>query len=348
MTLLRAILFDILGPILVLIALGAVLRRKFALDLATLSKLNIYLFVPAFIFDVVSRSTLSWGAMGGVMVVTTLNVLLLGGVVWAIGVALRVNRRTLAAIALAVMFYNSGNYGLPLAALAFPTPAIPTAATSAVRDGAAVQAFVVFAMNLLTFTVGLAIAAGAGSGDSSDEWKSALKTYLRLPMFPAVVAALLARWWIDPEQGRELPVVIAKSARYLSDGLVPIALVTLGAQLAHNPRWPRWRPVSLVLVLRLLLGPLLMAGLLYALHRLGFPPLDLWHHAPSSPLPWPAASLVLTAGVPTAVNTLLLVLEVGGDADLTADCVFWTTVASCLTIPAWLLLLQTAPHWLSP
>ena len=263
------------------------------------------------------------------MLVTAINVIALGLVVWGIGRALGASRNTLAAVALAVMFYNSGNYGLPLAALAFPGQGDGTG--TGMRDGAAVQAFVVFAMNILTFTVGLFIAASAGAG----HWSAGLTKLLRLPMLPTVAAALLARWWLNAEPGRELPVAIAKPAEYLANGLIPLALVTLGAQLADNPRWPRWRPVSLVLVLRLVYGPVQMAALLYGFHVLGWGPLDLWGRDG-----WPAASLVLTAGVPTAVNTLLMVLEVGGEADLAADSVFWTTVASCVTMTAWLVVIR--------
>ena len=328
----RAIFLDILAPILVLVALGALMRRKFAVEMPTLSKLNIYLFVPAFIFDVVARSRLPWSAMAGVMVVTALNVLGLGVVVWALGKVARVRRQTLAAVALAVMFYNSGNYGLPLAALAFPPGASPgTPSAGGERDGAAVQAFVVFAMNLLTFTVGLAIAAWAGTG----EWRQGVRTYFRLPMLPAVAAALLARWWTGSAPGRELPAAIAKPAEYLAQGLIPLALVTLGAQLADNPRRPRWRPMSAILFLRLVYGPVQMALILYGLHVIGYKPLDLWgDHA------WPAAALILTAGVPTAINTLLLVLEVGGETELAADSVFWTTVASCVTMALWLVVIR--------
>jgi predicted permease len=267
------------------------------------------------------------------MLVTTLNVLVLGAVVWGIGRALGASPKTLAAVALAVMFYNSGNYGIPLAALAFPggAGAGPDASTHPERDGAAVQAFVVFAMNLLTFTVGLAIAAWAGTG----EWRSGIGTYFRLPMLPAVVAALLARAWVASAPGREIPIAIAKPAEYLAQGLIPLALVTLGAQLADNPRRPRWRPLSMVLFLRLLYAPAQMAVLLYGFHLLGWKPLDLW-----GPHRWPAASLILTAGVPTAINTLLLVLEVGGETELAADSVFWTTVASCVTITAWLVVIR--------
>ena len=324
----RAILFDILAPILVLVALGALMRRKFDVDIPTLTKLNIYLFVPAFIFHVVTRGRLSWAEMGGVMLVTTLNVAALGIVVWGVGRVLRIGRRTLSAVALAVMFYNSGNYGLPLAALAFP--AGPAGGVGA-RDGAAVQAFVVFAMNILTFSVGLTIAASAGAG----HWSTGVVKVLRLPMLPTVAAALLARWWLGAEPGRQLPVAVSGSAQYLADGLVPLALVTLGAQLADNPRWPRWRPVSLVVLLRLVYGPVQMAVLLYGLHVIGWPPLDLWGRDG-----WPAASLILTAGVPTAVNTLLMVLEVGGETDLAADSVFWTTVLSCVTMTGWLVVIR--------
>src|SRR5688572_21142576 len=95
------VLLDILAPILLLIGCGAVMRRKFAVDIPTLSKLNIYLFVPAFIFDVVARSRLSWGAMGGVMFITTINVLMLGVVVWGVGRMLGASTKTLAAVALA-------------------------------------------------------------------------------------------------------------------------------------------------------------------------------------------------------------------------------------------------------
>ena len=35
-----------------------------------------------------------------------------------------------------------------------------------------------------------------------------------------------------------------------------------------------------------------------------------------------------------------MVLEVGGEADLAADCVFWTTIASCVTMTGWLVVIR--------
>jgi predicted permease len=325
-----SILLDILLPILVMVALGAWLRWRFAVDLVTLTKLNIYLFVPAFVFQKVATSTLPWSDMAGVVAITLIQVATLGLIVWGIGRALRVNRKTLAAVALAVMFYNSGNYGLPLAQLAYPgNGAGHVNGAASLKDGGAVQAFVVMVQNVLTFTVGLTIAASAGSRG----FGHALVKILRLPVLYILVAALAARLWLDAgAPSRRLPALIAKPTEFLADGLVPVALVTLGAQLASRPRWPRWRPVSLVLFLRLIFGPIQMIGMLWTLHQLHWGPLDLW--------PWPAELLILTAAVPTAVNTLLLTLELDGDAALAADCVFWTTVFSCVTITGWLIVIR--------
>jgi predicted permease len=321
---LTQILLDILAPILLLISLGALMYRKFKLDLGTLGKLNLYLFVPAFVFDKVATSKLPWTDMAGVVAISVLLVALLGGVVYLLGIAFHINAKTLAAVAMAVMFYNSGNYGIPLAELAFPSHIDGLASA---RDGGAVQAFVLMTQNVLTFTVGLTIAAWAGSGN----WSQGLIRMFRVPVFPTLAAALLARYLTGGDASK-LPAVIIKPAEYLAAGLVPLALATLGAQLASRPRWPRWRPVSLVLVLRLLLSPLLVAAILYTAHRLGWQSFDLWR--------WPAELIILTAGTPTAVNTLLLTLELNGDVDLAADCVFWTTIASCLTVTLWLVVIR--------
>ncbi len=313
------IILNVTGPIIIMFLIGAFLRRKFNLDLSTLSKLNIYCTVPAFIFYTIAYSRLQFADMGGIVAVTVLQVALLGGLIFGIGRLLGVSYKILASIALAVMFYNSANFGLPLAELAYPK--------SADRDGGAVQAFVVMTQNLLTFTVGLSIAASMKSGFA---W-SVVWRMLRLPMIPAMLLGLLAKWYLNADESHALPTIVIKPIQYIAAALIPLALITLGAQLAQNPQWPRWKPVSVALFLRLIFAPILMGGTLWTLHRIGWQPLDLWGKTG-----WPAELLILTAAVPTAVNTLLLTLELEGDAQLAADCVFWTTIGSCLTIPVWI------------
>jgi len=66
-----------------------------------------------------------------------------------------------------------------------------------------------------------------------------------------------------------------------------------------------------------------MAALLWLFSKTGVPSVNLW--------PWPAELLILSAAVPTAVNTLLITMEVGGDAELAADCVFWSTARALMS-----------------
>lgn len=316
MDVLTQIFFDVLGPILLLIGIGALVRWRFKLDIATLLKLNIWVFVPGFVYNWVTHSDLEWGQMGGIVGITAFNVFALGLLVWGIGRALRVEARTLAAIALATMFYNSGNYGLPLVMLAYPG-----------TEAGAVQTFVLLAQNILTFTVGLGLAGFAGTGS----FGKGMGTIFRLPIIPTLLAAFGTKLWLDQDASRQLPAIISKTTEFLALGLVPIALITLGAQLAKSPRWPRWKPVAMVAVLRLGVSGILMAGYLLVIRT-------YWPQSALAEVPpqW----LILTATTPSAVNTLLLTLELDGDADLAADCVFWTTIFSIASIAIWLIILR--------
>lgn len=317
-----AVILDVIAPILLMVGCGALLRRRFAINVDTLSKVNLYLCTPAFVFDRVTHSRLGGGEMIGIVTVTAILIFTMGGITFAIGRWRGTSRRRVATLAMAAMFYNSGNYGLPLSELAYPI--------SSGRDGAASQTFVVLAQNFLTFTLGLAIAAGADAHGI----RHIASRMLRMPVIYTLTFALLGHHFFGPESGRVLPKVVTSTTRYLAGGLVPIALVVLGAQLAISPRWPPWRDVGYAIAMRLFAGPAMMAGLLYLMHRqLPGTMWDLW--------PWPAEVLILTAGVPSAVNTLLLVLELDGDPKLTADTVFWTTVVSTGSILMWLTILRT-------
>jgi malate permease and related proteins len=56
--------------------------------------------------------------------------------------------------------------------------------------------------------------------------------------------------------------------------------------------------------------------------------------------PWPGAMLIVASAGPSAVNTLLLAIEQDGDVELAADCVFWTTLVSSITVTLVLALVR--------
>ena len=308
-----AILTDILAPILLLVAAGVWVRRAFAVDMGSLVKLNLYLFTPGFVFRYVATARIGGEEMAGIVAAC---LLLAGGtalLAWAAGRAAGASWPTTSAVVLAATIYNSGNYGVPLAQLAFGD------------YGGGVQAFVLSTQSILTFTFGLALAGSAAGGGL----RASAGKMLRLPILYALAAAVA---WRAGGAGA-LPTWLDATTGYLAAGLVPVALVTLGAQLASAPARPRLGPVGFVVLARLACGPALMAGITYGLH-LAAPGswADLWPDA--------AAVVIVTAGVPTAVNTLLLTMEMGGDEKLAGDCVFWTTALSPLTVVAVVALVR--------
>lgn len=290
----RHILMSVLAPVLVIVAIGAVVQRWRKMNVKTLVQLNLYLFVPAFLYVRISQSTLSWTHIGGTAVVVFGAIALMALPIYYALRARRAAGDTIAAVIVGGLFFNAGNFGIPVAELAFGKP------------GGEVQALVVLFMNTSVFLLGyvaLALAQGHGA-------RAALG-YFKLPMIYAIVAAFAVR-----ETGYAPPGWITTAMQTVAAGMVPVALVTLGAQLVTRARWPRWKLIVPVMSLKLLIMPAVTAGLVWLL--------GLW--------PWPGAQLILASAGPTAINTLLLTIELDGDAETAADCVFWTTLACGVTV----------------
>jgi len=296
---------EICLPIFVLAGWGWVLDQRFRLDLKTLVKLNINLVVPAFIFVQVVESRLD-GSMALRVAGFTLAVMagmfvgaeLLGRITGAAAAERR-------SMQLATMFYNSGNYGLPLMALAYP------------GLGPVLQVFVLLTQNVATFTVGLFIAS---SGKGHVGWRAWLPVLRQWTVW-AVVLAFLVR-------GFDIPVRewtwAWQPLRYLSQAMVGVALVTLGIQLSQTDHAALFRKIRPALVLRLVGGPVLGFGLV---RLFGFEGES-------------AAILILGAGVPTAVNIALLAHEFEADHPYLAAAVFYATLISMGTITATATLLR--------
>lgn len=204
---------QVLLPILVLVGFGWLLDRRCRMDLNTLVKLNIYLFVPAFIFHEVVTSALQAGFAMRVMLFTATilaSMFLLSALVSALFGYERTQTRGLQ---LATMFYNSGNYGVPLMALAFP------------QTGPLLQVFVLLTQNICTFTVGLFLASS-----TQVRGLRALLPMFRQVSLWAVASALLVRFFGVPvTQWRWLWVPLD----YLHHGLVGLARNTRRATLQN-------------------------------------------------------------------------------------------------------------------
>lgn len=313
MSLLLEIFRDICLPVVVLAGVGWAMDRRFRLDLNSLVKLNLYLFVPAFIFVRVSESNLD--PLQGIKIVAFTLCIIAGMALlsWLLARLRGLSSAERTGMQLATMFYNSGNWGIPLMALAFPV------------TGPVVQVFVLMTMNISTFSIGLFLASSHAPGVAPG-WRRFLPM-LRQPSIYAIALALLMRSLGNPIEQVEF---VWKPLGYLADALVAFALITLGVQLSKTRPPVVDGKLAGALVIRLLAGPALALGLSYLFH---FDAVT-------------AAILIVGAASPTAVNTALLAHEFKADSRFAAAAVFYSTLWASAVVTALLVVLRL--YWLAP
>jgi len=295
-------------PILVMAAVGWVLDRSFGLDLRTLVKLTINVILPAFMFSRVVASNLSGEMVLKTVLFTAAMIALLFALAELLGRAFGRPKPMRRSWQMAAMFYNSGNYGIPLIALAYPVVGPP------------IQVFVLLAQNVANFSLGMLLAS---SGGGRQGWRAWLPALRQAPLW-GVAAAFLVRFL-------EIPVTewkwVWQPVNYLGDALVGVALVTLGTQLSQTASARPPRDLAVAVPLRLVGGPALALPLVWLFGFEG----DV------------AAALVLGAGVPTAVNVALIAHDLDADHAFLAACVFYTTLCSVVTVSIVATLLRLFP-----
>lgn len=298
------VFFQVLFPILAMFAVGWAIDRKFNLDLNTIVKLNVNVFVPAFIFTKLVEAHLDRDIALKVMgftICVSASLFVAGAI---LGRTLKYSRAHTRGVQIAGMFYNSANYGIPLMALAFPGRA------------EVLQVFVILVQNIGNFTVGVFLASSA----KHSGWRALLPALRQFSIY-AVASALLVRIFDIPvQQWRWFWVPI----NYFASGLVGFALITLGIQLSKTEHQQPLSQLGSALGLRLLGGPLVAAALV-----------PLFGFSGET-----AVVMILSASFPTAVNTALIAHEMGADHHFAAATVFWSTVLSMVTVTVLIAVLR--------
>ena len=297
------VLVNIILPIFLLIGAGVAVDRAFKLDIQTLSKLNFYVTVPALVLIKTLEAKLDPALLGAVALFTVVHFALLR-LASRVLFGARSLRRWEVILSMGAVFYNAGNFGLPLAQLAFGSL------------GASVMAIVMTAQNFITFTWGL-----WWMDSGKRDLRQSIAGLVKVPVIWAVLAALALLWL-----GIELPHPIRVPLSYLADGTIPLALLTLGIQVSRSPLVGRLAPLTAVTGMRLLISPLIAFGLVV-----------VWAAIAPGTLDSIRAVLIVAAGLPIAVNVYVLAVEYNRDAALASQMMVWTTLLSAVTLTGWLL-----------
>ncbi|WP_096434471.1 AEC family transporter [Alteribacter populi] len=287
---------QVILPIFVLIGVGFIFQRKVYSDVRVLTKLNVYVFVPAFIFVTIYSTAFSSEIVISIVVFFLSYAVAIFLFVRLFSKALSIPAGKKTAITNGALFYNAGNYGIPVNDLVFK------------GDGMAMSIQVVFValQNMLMFTYGIVTLKSA-----ENNIKEALYGFLKMPILYALILGALFNIY-----SFSLPDVILVPSTYIANGMVTIALLTLGAQVGSLAR-TSWNLILLMSVaIRLLVGPMLALIIIFVF---GFDGVI-------------AKVMLIAASMPTSVNSAVLAQEYQSEAAFSSETVLYTTVFSSLTV----------------
>ncbi len=297
-----AILTDVIGPVLVIAAVGYTLGRTRVVQAHFLTALSVQVLIPALVFYALTTSTLPRAAFAQISGFIVMQFLVLAFVVWLAARLGRWGRVRTAGLLFATQMSNAGNAGLPLAFFAWGQRGL----------NAAVGFFAIYAVLVALLSVYIGARASAGSAHPA-------QALLRQPVTYAIIVGLLLNLF-----GVILPTPIAKAAELLANGAISMMLLLVGLQLAEVKLGVEFREITFATIVRLVVAPILA-----------------WGSAPVLGLEGVVRQTsILLASLPTAVSAAVWATEFGTDPALVSGVVVVTTLLSVITITGLLVLLR--------
>ena len=266
------------------------------MDISTLSKLNIYFVVPAFIFVKLYSTQFSASLFGHVLLFFILLVLILYVFSALFAKILGLNRGKKTTFSNSTIFFNSGNYGVPVNELVFKGD--PFAMS--------IQVIVLTLQNILTFSYGIFVLQSV----NTSKWK-AMIGYFKMPVLYAMMAGLLCNALNIP-----IPSVILVPANMIADAMIGLALLTLGAQVARIHFKAALSAVYSSLTVRLIISPIIALLIIWLFRVDGVT----------------AQALLIASAMPTSVNSAVIAEEYKSYPEFAAQVVLFSTIISAFTV----------------
>jgi len=273
-------------------------------DVRPVNTIIIYLTMPAFIFINTHNKPLT-SAMVKAPVLGIVMEMVVMCAAYALARGLKLNRTTTGGLMLAAVFGNTGFLGYPMVAAAFPhnNHALLTAVM-----------FDEFAMSMVLCSIGVAVATSFSGKCFS--WSSLLE-FLKVPLFPATVIALIFRTLY-------VPPTILKTLNFLAAGTVPLAMISIGLSLSAGSIKKYPKALGACFILKMIALPALM---FFTLPLLGVTGTI-------------KQVVVLESAVPPAVFAGVVASRYGGDDEFVAGAIFVMTLLSVITMPIVLMLMK--------
>ncbi len=291
------IFINVMLPIAIIVIIGYVVQLRFKLERATLAKLMINYIMPVFIFMNLFEADMELTLLMSVLLFLILYAALTFLLTYFVGKAMGLGPGHQILFTNSNLFYNAGNYGVPVNDLVFRSD--PFAMS--------VQIMMVFFQNMFAYSYGVVSLRARESG----KWK-ALLGYFKMPIFYGLALGLIFNFF-----NIGVPASVYISFDYISDAMIGTVLFILGAQIA-GISFKRIRISSIAAsFIRLIIGPALTIVLLLLFNLTGVV----------------AQAILITTAMPSAVNSTIIAQQYSDDPEYAAEIVMFSTLFSVVTVP---------------
>ncbi|HNR37064.1 MAG TPA: AEC family transporter [Candidatus Hydrogenedentes bacterium] len=290
-------------PVFFVAAAAFVVRKRLHLDVKTLSSLNIYMLIPALVFDGISRKPIEWALFGRIAAASVLVLVAMTLLLTVLARLLRIGGHERGAF-LMTMFPNLGNFGLPVCLFAFG------------QEGLAFAIVVMVIGSFLQNSLGIYFAQRAHHGVGE-----ALRRVFRFPMMYAFILALVFQ-----KTGWRFPEAVERAISLTAGAAIPVQLIILGAQLAAT-RLETSVPVFVSSGVRLIGGPAAAAifAILTGMEGVA------------------AKAFIVQMGGPVAIGMAAYGVQFDVAPRFLASVVSWTFLLSLFTVSTVLYILDFLP-----
>ncbi len=284
---------EIVAPVFILAALGfGWVKFGFEYRIQFVTRLAMTLAVPCLIFTALMKTDLDKNTLSTFLLACLAGYAVITLLALALVRTTGLDQRTYLA---PLIFGNTGNLGIPLALFAFG------------EAGLGYAVVVLAVTSVLSFTFGIYLVAGKGSGSKA----------LKEPMVWATLLGGLFLW-----QDWHTPTFLTNALDLIGQMAIPLMLITLGVAVARLTPGKVSRAVLLSLVKLLICVAVGWGlGVLFDLDKVAF------------------GVLVLQLATPVAVTSYLLAEKFNADSEAVAGMVMVSTLISVVALPLLLALL---------
>ena len=298
---LSLVFLNVVTPVFILVAVGYYIGPLLKIEARPLSKTAYFVFVPAFVFNIISEANIAAELAILMLCFTFVVQISVAALGFLVGRILRQSREITAAFVLIATFGNVGNFGLPLIEFRF-------------GEIARIPATIYFLATIfISFVICVGVASWARSGGMAAVF-SVFKTPALLALVPALVLNI-------SEIG--VPTFLSRLSGLLGQAMIPVMLFTLGIQMSEIAKIKIDFNVFAASTVRLVGGPLL-AVILVPLFGLQGIERDAG---------------ILQAAMPSAVLASLIAMEYKLIPEFVTTTVLFSTLFSILTLTVILTLI---------